>query len=187
MVYETMKKSMAPLRIYSQEAEALDRELKVYSAEIELLYDELDAMFKERFISTAEDMGLTVYEELFGPERSDFSVEERRRMLTLRTNLGEGDFTLSGIGKALESLGLSYVISELPELESLNISAVTEDYSQAEQAFIESEVSKIIPLHLEFQITFNTMTWEQIDAEDRTFGEIDSLNLSWHELDTRTE
>ena len=187
MVYESMKSTMAPLKIYSADAQDLDRELTVYADEIERLYTELDGMFGERFISTAEDIGLRVYEELFGPERSELSAQQRREMLMLRMNLGEGDFTPAGISRALDSLGIDYTVSEFPALNRLNITAATEDYSEAEQAFIEREISKIIPAHLEFQITFNTLMWSQLDDMDRTFSAIDSENLTWKQLDTRTE
>ena len=49
------------------------------------------------------------------------------------------------------------------------------------------QISKIIPAHLEFQITFNTLMWSQLDDMDRTFSAIDSENLTWKQLDTRTE
>ena len=187
MVYEDMKARMEPLKIYSPSAPNLDTELRVYAREIELLYTELDSMFAERFIDTAEDIGLAVYEELFGPVRSEVRTEDRRRMLKLRMNLGEGDFTPAGISRALDSLGLSYSISEFPELNRVNITAVTEIYTPAEQAFIEREISKIIPAHLEFQITFNTLTWTQLDAMDRSFSAIDGEDLTWKQMDTRTE
>ena len=186
-VYEAMKRSMAPLKIYGEEPIVLDRELRVYASEIELLYTELDSMFKERFINTAEDVGLSVYEELFGPERSELSAEQRRRRLMLRMNLGEGDFTVEGVRKALDSLGLSYTISEFPELNKLNITAVTEIYTEAEKAFIEREINKIIPAHLDFQITFNTLMWSQLDNMNRTFAEIDNEDLTWKQIDSRNE
>ena len=187
MVYESMKASVAPLKIYGEQALNLDLELRVYAEEIELLYSQLDSMFRERFIGTAQNEGLTVYEELFGPERSNESVERRREMLNLRMNLGEGDFTPGGIKKALDSLGLDSIISEYPELQKLNIIAVTEDYTLEEQAFIEREIAKIVPAHLEFQITFNTLTWGQLDDMDRSFYDIDAENLTWKQADTRTE
>ena len=187
MVYESMKRSMEPLGIYRSDAELVDRELQVYAAEIERLYTRLDSMFGERFIGTAEDIGLRVYEELFGPDRTGERTEDRRHMLNLRMNLGEGDFTPAGIGKALDSLGLSYTISEYPEIDRLNITAVTEDYTPAEQAFIEQEIAKIIPAHLEFQITFNTLTWDQIDAMNKMFALIDYEDLTWKQMDTSTE
>ena len=187
MVYESMKKRMEPLKIYRSDARLIDIELRVYAAEIERLYSALDSMFTERFISTAQGDGLTVYEEMFGPDRTGEDIVRRREMLNLRMNLGEGDFTPKGIKKALDSLGLSYVISEFPEIDKLNITAVTEDYSVAEQAFIEREIAKIMPAHLDYQITFNTLTWGQIDAMERSFAAADAEDLTWKQIDTRTE
>lgn len=185
MVYETMKRSLAPIGLYRPDAEISDRELHVFAEELERLYTELDGMFRERFIGTAEDVGLRVYEELFGPSRDGESVEKRRELLMLRMNLGESDFTPAGIRRALDSLGLEYQISEFPTLNRLNITATT-NCSQAQQAFILREVGKIVPAHLEFQMTFNTMTWADIDALDLSFSQSDQNDLTWRELDERT-
>ena len=184
MVYEAMKSSMAPLGIYGTDPPELDRELTVYAEELEALYEELGVLVRERFIGTAEDIGLSVYEALFGPDRTGESAESRREKLLLRMNLGEGDFTPAGIRRALDSFGLSCQISEFPTLNRLNITAVT-DYTEAQQAFILREVEKIIPAHLDFQMTFNTMTWSDIDGLDLSFTQSDALDLSWNELDKR--
>ena len=98
-------------------------------------------------------------------------------------SLGEGDFTPAGIRKALDSFGLEYVISEFPTLNRLNIEAQT-DYSKAEQAFISREVSKTVPAHLEFQLVFNTLTWNELDARNKTFSALDNDNLMWEEIDS---
>lgn len=185
MVYETLKRSLEPIGLYREDAEVSDRELQVFAEEIERLYTELDGMFRERFIGTAENVGLRVYEELFGPSREGESVQKRRELLLLRMNLGESDFTPAGIRRALDSLGLEYQISEFPALGRLNITA-TADYSKAEQAFILREIGKIIPAHLEFQMTFNTLTWADIDALELSFSQSDQNDLTWQELDERT-
>ena len=184
-VYEKLLQRLSPIGIYSERAEELHRELRAYGTEIERLYTELSSMFRERFITTAEDEGLRMYEVLFGPDRSGESVESRRKMLQLRMNLGNSDFTLAGIRKALDSLGLQYTISEFPELGKISISA-TADYSPAEQAWIRREVEKMIPASIEFQLTFNTLTWAQWDALNRTFAAMDNENKTWDEIDNRT-
>ena len=185
MTYEKMKAATASVGVYDPDAVNLSNELRVYAEEFDLLYDELDDMFRERFISTAGELGLSVYEELFGPVRSDLSLAERRERLYLRMNLGDGDFTLAGIRKALDSFGLSCTIDEYPEIGRLNITATT-DYSRREQAYISGQVSKIIPAHIELQLTFNTLTWNQIDALDLTFAQFDEQDLTWNELDARS-
>ena len=183
MVLESMKRSLLPLLIYRTSAPHLSHELRTYADELERLYAQLSAMFPERFLSTATDRGLVEYEEMFGPARDDLDAQERRERLRLRMSLGEGDFTPAGIRKALDSFGLEYVISEFPTLDRLNIEAQT-DYSKAEQAFISREVSKTVPAHLEFQLVFNTLTWNELDARTKTFSALDNDNLMWEEIDS---
>lgn len=185
-IYEKLLSRHLPVGVYGGDPDALCDELKAYAAELELLYGELKRIFRERFITTAEDEGLRAYEVLFGPDRTGESVESRREMLLLRMNLGNGDFTLAGLKKALDSLGLRYVISEFPQIGKLNVTATT-DYTPAQQAWIRREVSKLIPASVEFQLTFNTLTWAQWDALDRTFSVIDSEDSTWQDIDERTD
>ena len=182
MVFESMKRALAPLEIYRSNAVQLRHELRVYADEIERLYDYLDAMLPEGFIATATDRGLREYEELFGPAQDSLSTAERRERLLKRLTLGEGDFTPAGIRKALDSFGLDYTISEFPTLNRLNIIAQT-DYTKAEQAFIANETAKIVPAHLEYQMVFNTLMWSELDALNKTFSALDSENLRWEEID----
>ena len=183
-VVERMKHRLTKVGVYDSEAMALNWELIAYAAELERLYSRLNVMFRERFIATAEDEGLAAYERLFGPERIGETAQERREKLLLRMNLGDGDFTPAGIAKALDSFGLSYTISEFPPLGKLNVVA-DGDYDAAQQAWIRREVGKIIPAHIEFQLTFNTMTWAQWDALDRTFGAMDAEDQTWDQIDNR--
>lgn len=185
-VLDNLKNRLAPIGVYREDAPVLTWELIAYAAELERLYTELSVMFRERFIDTAQDEGLRAYELLFGPERTGESTEERRRLLKLRMELGDGDFTPAGIRKALDSIGIQYTISEFPHLNKLNVIAVS-DHAPAQQAWIRREVSKIIPAHIEFQLTFNTMTWQQWDALDRTFSAIDTEDQTWDQIDNRTQ
>lgn len=175
----------SPVTVYDSDAQNLAREIAAYAAELERCYADLAVLFRERFIATAQDIGLKAYEELFGPERTDESIEDRRAMLLLRMNLGGGDFTPAGIRRALDSLGLEYILNEFPHIGRMTVTATT-DYSAAEQAWIRREVGKIIPAHIEFQLTFNTLTWAQWDALDRTFAAIDNEDLTWQQIDERT-
>jgi len=183
MVEQSMRRALSAIGIYGETAPYLRAELKVYALELENLYNELEQSVAERFLHTATDEGLKVYEEMFGPERSDLSAQERRRLLRLRMNLGEGDFTPRGIRNALDSFGLDYTISEFPALNRLNIIAQA-NYSEAQEDFIRAETQKIIPAHIEYQLVFNTLSWSQLDARDKSFSQLDGDNMTWEQLDS---
>ena len=183
---QRLKQNLLKTGVYDSDAAELNRELMAYAAETERLYADLGVLFRERFIATAEDEGLAAYERLFGPERTDECTADRREMLSLRMNLGGGDFTPSGIRRALDSFGLAYTLSEFPHIGKLTVVADT-DYSQAQQEWIRREVEKIIPAHIEFQLSFNTLTWAQWDALDRTFQEADAEDQTWRQIDNRKQ
>lgn len=185
-VLQRLHQYHSPVTVYDDGAQALSWELEAYADELERLYADLGVLFRERFVATAQDIGLKAYEVLFGPERSDESVETRREKLLLRMNLGGGDFTPAGIRRALDSFGLEYTLSEYPQIGRMTVTATT-DYTEAEQAWIKREVEKIIPAHIEFQLTFNTLTWAQWDALDRTFAAIDNEEMTWRQIDDRTQ
>ena len=182
---QSIKKALEPIGLYDTESHNLNAELRAYADELDRLDAQLDAILPERFISTASGEGLSVREEYFGPVRSDKTVAERRLMLSRRLSLGGSDFTLAGIRQALDSFGLEYVISEFPSNYHLNIVAQTE-HSRAEQRFITREVSKIIPAHIEWQLLFNTATWSELDARDKTFAQLDADDLTWDDIDSIT-
>lgn len=182
IAYENMKKALSAVRLYDPDAPNLSAELHAYADELDRAQDEWEALLKEGFLTTAEDRGLSEYEEMFGPAREELSVADRRRMITARIALGKGDFTPAGICRALDSFGLSYVVAEFPTHDRVNIIAQT-DYSKAQQNLIRQETAKIIPAHIEFQMVFNSMTWAQLDARNKTFIQLDNDNLSWEQLD----
>ena len=182
MVLDSIKRAIGAVGIYDVTAPGLNAELRAYADELERLYAFLSAILPERFISTAGDEGLGAFERLFGPARSGMSLSERRERLQKRFSLGGGSFTLSGIRQALDSFGLSYVIDEHPAYSRLNIIAQA-DYTKAEQAFIAAEVGKIIPAHIEYQMVFNTLTWSELDARNKSFSQLDNDNLTWEQID----
>ncbi len=158
-------------------------ELKVYASELERLKENTVEMLNECFVESASGYGLSNLEEIFSEVRSDLSAETRRQMLLKRISLNNNDFTLDGIKKALESFNLEYTISEYPSYNRLVIIADT-NYTIAQKEWIKAEVEKIVPSHLELSLVFNSLSWEELEAEDLTFAAIDNKDITWNEFDS---
>ena len=184
MIYERMKERTGTAGIYSDDAERLSVEIRVYAEELERSRETLDRLLRERFVTTAQDEGLGAYERLFDAVTEGKTVEQRRESLLLRMSLREDDFTPAGIRRALDSLGVSYDLNEYPVQRRVNIT-VTSDHTLKEQAFIRSQVSGMIPAHLICQLSFNTLTWQELDNMNRTFSSIDSEDMTWDQIDNR--
>ncbi len=180
--YTSMIDALSPLNLYSFDDTNISMELSVYAYFLDELNSELDTMLNECFIDSASSYGLSFRELIIGAERTDLTVKKRREMLKLRESISKSSFTVEKIKESIRSFGLDFKITEYPSMYIVRIEAVG-DYSKAEQAWIVSEIEKIMPAHLSVQVVFGGPSWEKSDAEDNTFSQIDAFNYTWEEID----
>lgn len=180
--YTSMVEALTPLSIYEFENTNVGYELLSYSLVLDEINEKLTKLLDECFIESASDYGLENRELIIGAVRNDLSVDKRRSMLKLRESITSSSFTLSEIKKSLESFGLQSKIYEYPSLYIVVIDAIG-SYSTELQAWIRSQVEKIMPAHLQVQVVFGGPTWEQSDTKDNTFSYIDSMGLTWGDID----
>ena len=180
--YNSMAKSLGALSLYDLESENISNELKAYAFIIDEINDELIEMLQECFIDTASTYGLANRELIIGAVRDDLTIEKRREMLKLRESITKSSFTVEKIKESLRSFGLEFELHEYPSLYIVNVNAKG-SYTTEEQAWIRSEINKIMPAHLQVQVVFCGPTWEQSDENDSTFSYIDSLDYTWDTID----
>lgn len=180
--YSNMTSALQKLHIYSFDNTNVSNEIKTYAYFLNKLNEEILTLLNECFLCSASSYGLSNRELIIGAVREDLSVEKRRDMLKLRESICMSSFTVDKIKEAIHSFGLKCEIYEYPSLYIVRIDAVG-DYSKAEQAWIKSEIEKIIPAHLSVQVIFSGPTWDDSDAKNNTFFAIDNLNYSWNEID----
>lgn len=180
--YTSMTKKLEPLALYSFDGTNINNELKTYALVLDEVNDQIEQMLCECFIDTASSYGLSNRELVIGASRDDLSVSKRREMLRLRESITKSSFTVEKIEESLKSFGLLFELKEYPSLYIVSIYA-RGSYSKTEQDWIRNEVEKIMPAHLIVQVIFGGPTWEQIDSKNNTFAYIESLLLSWDEID----
>lgn len=181
--YQSMRAALAPTGLYA-DAGAIAMELWAYAQELDRVYEELDEILDDGFIITAGAQALGEIERIFGPERVA-TLAQRRQMLLQRIPLGNGSFTPEQFMQGLASLGLQCEVAEYPHLNRMNILAQG-NYTEAEKSFITAEVQKLSPAHLEVQVVFNTLTWQQWDDRNRDFSTLDQQNLTWDQIDSQS-
>lgn len=184
--YLSMEKALSDTGLYEFENTTVNCEILAYSVEIERLNNLLNRMLKEAFFQTAGSYGLTNYELIYGPSMDNLPLQKRRDMLIKRESINRKDFTLSGFDKALSSFNMEYVINEFPQFNRVMVYAEG-DYTDARKEWIRSQVEKILPAHLEWQVLFNSISWDKLDEKDLTFTAFDTLDMSWDDFDNLTE
>lgn len=180
--YNSMKNVLSMLNLYSFDSTNIRNELLAYSHALDGVNVGLAELIEECFVDTAYTYGLSNRELLFGALRDDVSYLKRRTMLKGRENITSTYFTLPKIKKALKSFGLECEIIEYPSLYTVVINAIGE-YSKNQQAWINSEVLKIMPAHLNVQVIFDGVSWDESDSKNNTFSTIDNLNYTWNTID----
>lgn len=182
--YSSMCGALAPLSLYKFDDTNVSYELLSYALVIDEMNTKLVEMLKECFLETASDYGLSNREIVIGAVRDDLGANKRRNMLKLRESITSSSFTLSEMKRAIESFGLQGEIYEYPSLFTVVIKAEG-SYSLHQQAWIRAQVEKIMPAHLSVQVVFGGPTWEDSDTKNNTFEYIDSLNLTWNNIDSK--
>lgn len=181
---ERIIKALEPVTAYSlRNYTTVYKEIDCYGTEFDSITEAVDNLIRECFLETAEEIGLSIYEELVGSRRDDLTLEQRRKMLKNLVTLNQNDNTLSGIKKFFTSVGLECEITENPHICDVYILAKGRKYSDTEKAYIIERAKDFLPCHLTFTIDFRTSGWNEFESKNYTFAELESKNLSWKEIE----
>lgn len=180
--FENMRAVLSRTSLYDIDAKNVSNELMAYADVFDEVNKELRNMMDECFVSTAKSFGLSNRERVIGKVRDDLDELKRREMLLLRGAMNSQCFTVKSIKEALKSFGLVFSLYEFPSQSTVVLDAIGE-YSDAQKAWICSQVQKIMPAHLFVQVIFSGPTWTDIDTNNNTFDAIDSKNYIWQEID----
>lgn len=184
--FESMTKKLLPTGLYTlEENGGVANELKTYSVGIDSKDDELDVIIREAFVPSAEDYGLSMWEELFGAAQSGTDVNRRREMIKGRLRLTDNSFTPSGADEIVRSLGIeSFAITENPSRFVVTVDLSTGSYTKARRKWIKGQLEELLPAHLEIVVVFGNASWNVIDGLNLTANDMDSKNYSWDDIDT---
>lgn len=177
---EEMIRILQPLGIYRlEEGTAVYRELQTYAGAMDRCRETLDEILREAIVQTAVSYGLDYREQLFGPRNEALNAEERRKRLIYRLSVLPGDFTRSGISRALLSFGYQGEIREEKEKETLLFEPIGESTDPADYLELIEGLRQILPVHLRFSFTIAAPTWAELDAGDETFAVRDAKAVPW--------
>ena len=151
--YDSMRSKLAPLGIYAfAEGGAVDCELRAYAAGLDRLYDELDILYREAFIPTAESYGLSERERFTGKVRDDLTTAQRRALLIESEQSGCGANDIAALERIVERLGITdYSVESLPRQSELDV-YVNEELSDWQTDALHKQVKAFAPVT--FRIDF---------------------------------
>lgn len=180
---ESMYSKLKSTCIYSLSGHTLvDCELQTYAEGLNLAYDALAQLEKESFTATASDYGLTLREQQLGIHAHGDTVERRAAILNLCA-VTPVNFTRGDVQRALNAAGLNCEICENTAAQKLYINCPAEDTDQTAQDSAMKIANLFLPAHLNAELDFRSISWNNIDQEDDTFDARDGLDLAWDSID----
>ncbi len=176
-----MIKHIKPLKLYNcNEDTAIYSELEVYSNAFENIIANADKLLKEMLVTTAEDYGLSLREEIWGLPRTELSTEERRTAISKRFCISYSDCTLEAMKSFLKSLGVQATITEVPIKNRIYIYVENgSTFSLPVRKYITEQAESFFPAHLDIFLDYRVATWDTLDSHKTMFSTYDSFNFTW--------
>lgn len=187
-IYQRLVSRLRPLGLYRLDGATLvDAELLAYAEGLALLEEDLMALQREAFVSTAQDYGLSLRERLSGPIKSALPLKDRREMLLYRGGVTAADCTRPGVERAMAASGIRCSIGENREDGRLYINCIAFLNPFVNQQSVIQAAQEFLPAHLNVFFDFRALSWEHIQRRGRSFDDMDAAGLRWDEIDQYKE
>ena len=178
-----LRELLRPLGVYDLEAPFNGGELDAQGEALDGAMAALEEVQRESSLVTAEDWGLEQIARLF--VRRPVAREPRQLAAALAAllRIGGDSFTLTAINDNLKGCGLNAVASEtetpgVVEVRFPDVPGIPDGF-ESMRAILED----ILPCHLDIRYVYWYITWAMLQARFQTWGEIESLGLSWSALE----
>lgn len=155
-------------------------EVKAYAAAIDKMKDYFKTALDEIFITTANDYGLSFYEDIFSIKSSGESTENRRKKLISALSAPHSQFDYKAFAEKFEKYcsDIGFSIVE-------NVLNVSKEFGA--DVLAASPVSKVlckeVSPNLQIKLIGDGRSFDKLDEENKNWLTLDSYELMWDMFD----
>lgn len=180
---EFMKNLLAPLRIYELEWGSGADELDAAGAALDEIYDRLLVIERESSVVTAQDEGLSAYEEILPYAAGIGTLEERRSAICAFLSIDDASFTTADIQRTIVGCGTSALVHETESPDTVRVSfpakrGIPDGIEQMQQS-----IESILPCHLLVEYVYVYPTWEEMEAAFALWSDIEQAGMTWNMME----
>nr|WP_319489378.1 hypothetical protein [uncultured Caproiciproducens sp.] len=180
---ESMLSKMKATKIYSLSGDTtVDFELQAYALGIDLVYDELAELEKESFIPTASDYGLVNSESLLQIGATG-NVEERKNAVLKRCAITPNNFTKTDMEQIFIMEEVNATLCENIAEKYIYVNCMDASPTGAAAKSILKAAKLYLPAHLNAELDFRSISWNNIDGANKTFDTKDGSGFTWDAID----
>lgn len=180
---ESMVSSMKATGIYTLNGTTqVDRELQAYAAGLDMACDALTELQRESYVATASDYGLFNRESMLRIGAAGDAQERRSRILK-RCAITPNSFTRSDMEYALAVPGVDAEVCECITEKTIYVNCKDADAKSEQGLSIQKATKLFLPAHLNAELDFRSISWNNIDGENQSFDMLDGISLTWDAID----
>lgn len=181
--FESMTSKLKATGLYALSGSTLvDFELQAYAAGLGMAYDVLKELENESFTATASGYGLLNRENQFRIGAAD-TTENRRIAILKYGAITPNDFTKTDMERALTLAGLNAEICEYTAEKKLYVNCLGEAADEAARQSALKIAKLFLPAHLNAELDFRSISWNNTDSKDESFDTKDSFDYTWDAID----
>ncbi|WP_444658808.1 hypothetical protein ACRQV7_14605 [Caproiciproducens sp. R2] len=180
---ESMIAKMKAAKLYSLSGNTtVDCELRAYAQGFAMVCGELETLQRESFVATASDYGLENAEKLLriGAQGNG---EERRNAVMKRCAVTPNDFTVSDMEQIFAMEGVDARICERFADQCIYVNCMDASFTEKKKEAVLQTAKNYLPAHLNAELDFRSISWNNIDGADETFDTKDAFSYTWDAID----
>jgi hypothetical protein len=177
----SMISRMKETGIYKLDSDTLvDYELRAYAAGLDMVINQFSELENESFIRTAKGYGLSNRENLlkFSPCEN---TEDRRNSVMGCCSITPNNFTKSDMENVFKIRGQNTEVFECPAENKIYVNCM--ELNEDEKKKIIDTAKMFLPAHLDAELDFRCISWNNIDSEKCTFDKMEGFGLTWNDID----
>ena len=167
-----------PVGIYDLESPdtLIMAELEAYASALQFIEDSADTLIKEMFFSTAEGAGAERFRSLYACNYEGVSARNYISALMAHKEPFWSSY-LWQFERNAANFGLTEYISAM----RVFVNGFS-GFSLQKQKEVMRVLRKYVPAHIAIELFTQARTWDELDALNRSFSDMESLGLTFSEL-----
>lgn len=178
-----LKELLRPVCLYDLDDGPGSAELEALGAAMDALAAELLRLEAESIPATAEDEGLTRYEQILPYRPAAPNLTRRREAIMALLRIDDGSFTPDGLQDTIRGCGIAANVAESDTPQTVEVSFPGVRGEPANFAALKARVEEILPCHLDVVYVLVYMTWQDMEDYGLTWQMIETKQLTWAMLE----
>ena len=184
MSYGTyLKDLLRPLRLYELDSGDGAAELECEGEQLDAVFAALETAQRESVVATAEDTGLSAYEEILPFVPAYVTDKDRRRAIEALLRIDSRSFTPAAVNDTIAGCGIRALVEETDTPQTVRVSfpynrGVPEDFAP-----LQKRIEEILPCHLGVVYAFIFALWQELERWLKTWREAESCG-TWSAVES---